>query len=444
MRKWLFLFAMFGSCLGGAINRACRGEGIEGRWEGVEAKGEEELPMVLEVRQAAGQWTATFSFPKNGILDAPLRKVSFKEGAFSAEFGPNPGASRIIGQQSDDALRGEISSGGNQMEMRLTRAKPLDRPYSIEPYVFQSGDIRLSGTLYRPRTPGPHPAVAIVPGSGDVPHVAHPFMADFFARSGCVCLLYSKRGVGESGGSWRDVGFWELADDANAAARILATLEDVDAKRVGLVGFSQAGWVMPMAASRNPQLAFLVVVSGGPISVEREGYWDVEYLLKKHGFRVDDVEEALSYYRLNNQVTRTGEGYEKLFEKLREIRQRPWFKLLQVSVPAPRDHWSRKFYRKIMDINHEPIVASLKIPVLWIYGDDDGDFPSLEAAKAVEQIRRDHDNDFTVRVFANASHGITVPPPKEATMRFGRPPADYPDLIATWMREKGFIRPNGS
>ncbi len=435
MRAVLCFSAWITLILGMDADLVRGGDEVVGRWEGVEAKDGEELPMVLDIRREGGSLKGTFSFPRNGILDAPLQSISATGDAVSAKYGPTERPATISAKLSGDKLLGEIVSGRLRLEMRLERVKPLERPYTVESLAVASGEVRLAGQLYRPRKPGRHPAVVIVPGSGDVAHVGHPFMADFLARRGCVCLLYSKRGVGESTGNWRDVGFWELADDANAAARALSELNDVDPARVGLLGHSQAGWILPMAASRNPQLAYLVVISGGPVTVEREGYWDVEYLLRHNGFDDADVEEALSYYQLNNHVTRTGKDYDKLVEKLNSIRARPWFRLLGVFVAAPPEHSSRQWYRRVMDLEHEPIVASLRVPVLWIYGDNDADFPSLDAARIVERIRDEHKKDFTVKIFPGASHAISVPAPKDSKLPFGRPAEDYPDLIERWLRD---------
>jgi len=69
-------------------------------------------------------------------------------------------------------------------------------------------------------------------------------------------LAYDKRGVGASTGRYRPFNvreseniFEELAADARAATRWPRTQKEVDPARIGLVGGSQAGWIMPLAAS---------------------------------------------------------------------------------------------------------------------------------------------------------------------------------------------------
>ena len=93
-----------------------------------------------------------------------MRSVSFDQGKLLAEYGPNESRFRIDATLSGEELRGDINGGRLSMEIRLSRARPLDRPYVVEPITFTSGDISLAGKLYRPRGGGRHPAVAIVPG----------------------------------------------------------------------------------------------------------------------------------------------------------------------------------------------------------------------------------------------------------------------------------------
>src|SRR5262249_22818654 len=89
--------------------------------------------------------------------------------------------------------------------------------------------------------------------------------APYFASLGFAVLAYDKRGVGQSGGTYpgnlaTDAAIDVLAQDAQAAARFLAAQPEVDPAKVGLAGASQAGWIMPLAASREPAIRFLVLL----------------------------------------------------------------------------------------------------------------------------------------------------------------------------------------
>ena len=119
----------------------------------------------------------------------------------------------------------------------------------------------IAGTLTMPAGAGPHPAVAVVHGSGVASRSTTGPVASFFARHGFAVLAYDKRGIHQSGGRYPGELASEstidiLARDAEAAARFLAAQPGVDDARVGLWGASQAGWIMPLAASREAAIRF--------------------------------------------------------------------------------------------------------------------------------------------------------------------------------------------
>jgi hypothetical protein len=57
---------------------------------------------------------------------------------------------------------------------------------------------------------------------------------------------YDKRGVGGSTGDWNTASFDDLAGDVVAAVEYLETRGDIDHGQIGLLGISQAGWIMPL------------------------------------------------------------------------------------------------------------------------------------------------------------------------------------------------------
>ena len=49
---------------------------------------------------------------------------------------------------------------------------------------------------------------------------------------------------------------------------------DIDPTRISLLGVSQAGWIMPLAAVRDPDIAFMISTSGAASSVGVSDYFD--------------------------------------------------------------------------------------------------------------------------------------------------------------------------
>ena len=145
--------------------------------------------------------------------------------------------------------------------------------------TFASLGATMAGEITYPRGAGPFPAVALVHGSGPVTREGNAPLVTLFRDLGFVVLAYDKRGTGASGGSYRGVGVRNsdsmipiLGADAAAAARALAADPLVDARRIGLAGGSQAGWVMAAALNGAP-IRFFVALSGPAVSVGEEMYF---------------------------------------------------------------------------------------------------------------------------------------------------------------------------
>lgn len=150
-----------------------------------------------------------------------------------------------------------------------TIPEPAERPeYVTENVKFKSTGVTLEGTIFKPKHP--YAAVVLVHGSGQEKRMAE--LAALLAANGIEVFTYDKRGVGESAGVYAgpEVGTNNidssnlklLALDASAASNTL--LAHLPAKNVplGLMGFSQAGWIIPMAAKENNKLNFMIIFSG--------------------------------------------------------------------------------------------------------------------------------------------------------------------------------------
>lgn len=234
---------------------------------------------------------------------------------------------------------------------------------------FQSGCETLAGTLYLPRSEGPHPAVAFVHGSGEAHRLGFGggWITTPLVEAGIAVLAYDKRGVGESEGACcpgDDGAFDAIATDAAAAVDLLRFREDIDHSHIGLLGVSQAGWVIPIVADRSPDVAFTVIFSGSAVSIGEE----------------------ILYSELTGEDDSTPPDHspEEIAARLEEA--------------GPSGFDPRPFLRRY------------RVPGLWIYGGLDQSQPTAQDVEVLEAIAAEEDRDFTVEVFPQVGHDTTHHP----------------------------------
>ena len=138
---------------------------------------------------------------------------------------------------------------------------------SVVNVKFNSAGVILEGTIYKPERV--EAAVVLVHGSGQEKRMSD--LASLLARNGIAVLTYDKRGVGNSGGLYAgpEVGTNNvdaanldlLALDASAATDELSKSLKTKRVPIGLMGFSQAAWVIPLAAKKNLKVKFMALFS---------------------------------------------------------------------------------------------------------------------------------------------------------------------------------------
>ena len=141
---------------------------------------------------------------------------------------------------------------------------------------FRSGGVAISGTVVLP--PKIWAAVVLVQGSGRQERMT--WFAKWLASQGVASLTYDKRGVGKSGGVYAgpEVGtpntdpanLQLLAGDAAAAVRELTHRLSKHGVPIGLIGMSQGGWIVPLAALRSPTVTFIILWSGPLVTTKEQ------------------------------------------------------------------------------------------------------------------------------------------------------------------------------
>jgi pimeloyl-ACP methyl ester carboxylesterase len=281
---------------------------------------------------------------------------------------------------------------------------PKESFYATEPVGFNNGDVHLAGTLLRPLTPGPHPAVVMLHGSGPATRETLQPFADVFARNGIAVLLHDKRGTGASTGNWTRATFDDLAGDALAAVEYLKTRHDINPRQIGLEGTSFGGWVAPLAASRSKDVAFVIVESAPAVSPLEHERQRVRTQLRADGFEPEVIVRALNFMEQKFDVARTGQGWDKLADAMKRSESEAWMAYVNPPSSLESLQWNWKY---LLSYDPRPALEQLTCPVLVLYGQLDSIVSPNENKRRMEAaLKRAGNHDATIKVFEKANHGF--------------------------------------
>ncbi len=323
---------------------------------------------------------------------------------------------------------------------RESGANAVRVPIRQEEVTFKNGDVTLAGTLVTPATKGQHPALVFTHGGGAAVREVYWGLGYLYAARGFVVLTYDKRGVGKSTGNWLAASFHDLADDAVAGAKFLQARTDVNPKQIGFWGLSQGGWIAPLAASRFPDAAYAIALSGGGLTPAETELFDTEYELTKAGYKPNEVQDALTFQRLKNDIIVSPDSNEKWeqYTKLRLIaKDQKWYRHQGIDVRGPekRDEGFWPYMRKFYFYDPAPTLRASKAPLLAIFGELDTPEGVKAEVRAIEQIMNQAGRrDYLVKVYPSARHNLMEVPrdnPGEY-VRLKRFPAGFFEMMVDW------------
>jgi pimeloyl-ACP methyl ester carboxylesterase len=227
--------------------------------------------------------------------------------------------------------------------------------------------------------------------------------ARFLIRSGVVVLGYDKRGVGGSTGDCNTATFDDLAGDVIAAVGYLKTRSDIDRNQIGLLGISQAGWVMPLAAVRSKDIAFLISISGAGVPAAETTIDQARNEMTMAGMPRQNVEAIIALQTLQYEFAKTGQGWEAYAaarEKLATRMGKP-----PDTIPGTPDHPYWQFIKRLYFYDPIPTLSQLRTPTLAVWGELDNNVMA-EKNKAVWEaaLKAAGNRNYTLRILPNANH----------------------------------------
>jgi dienelactone hydrolase len=261
-------------------------------------------------------------------------------------------------------------------------------PFIETPSRFQSHGTELAGVLIEPVPAAREkpPLAVLVHGSEKTAVLgnAYPYL---LAAQGIAVFAYDKRGTGGSQGDYTQ-NFELLADDAAAASAEARRLAAGRFDRFGFAGFSQGGWVAPLAAKRSGA-GFVVVGFGLMLTPLEEDEEQVLSELRRLGYPPRILVEAREVTRATGEImaSRFTRGYGRLAAVKRRLGAAPWLARIEGEFTGAILRTDEATLRRVgcalLDglnvmwrYDNVALMKTLDAPVLWVIAADDREAPS--------------------------------------------------------------------
>lgn len=279
---------------------------------------------------------------------------------------------------------------------------------------------------------GAHLAVTYSPGRGTAVVALHGASAGtrnfrlyehlhaVLPAIGLGVATFDRRGEGGSSGAPSRGSFEVQARDA------LAVADSLDIDRIGLWGFSQGGWVAPLAAVMSRRVEFLVLIASTGVTPAEQMRYAVAEQVRRAGFGQEAALRAVNLRRryeawVHESGDVSGSGLER---ELRRASHEPWWEYAFLPTDLP-DAAGRASWISEMDFDPVPIFAATAVPALLFYGADDGWTPVASSLAAWRQARGD---GVEVVVIPDASHDLSLQGARLSPM--------YEHRLVGWLRSR--------
>lgn len=300
--------------------------------------------------------------------------------------------------------------------------------YTSETFRFTDAQRKqvLEGTLTIPKTfTSSTKVVVLVAPPLPIPRDYYGLfstLADILSKNGCATFRYDNRAYTDKSLSEEDetVTMFDQADDVHEAIRALRRDQRFARHRIGLLGHSEGGNAVAIAASRNKDVNFVICLSTCGIKGVDLGYEQTSAPILFNRKMPEDVREFMlrslkSYLHIVNEYNSLDSIKRKLKQELTNQ-----YNLVndksRIYGKASLDEISRKVIggytrpRMIAFIKYDPDLyfSKLSCPVLIMCGKMDGNIDCEKHLNGLKKIlEKNGKQNYEVLAIDSVSHGYT-------------------------------------
>lgn len=437
-------------------------------WSGTLALPSELRDLVVTFEKSGdGAWTATMDVPVIQAKGIQLGNVKLAPEQLEFTLGKREHYALTRARDAAEASGwGHIA--GQQFAIKMVRIPPGEPPRSAivrpqtprPPFPYEEREVtvdapeggKLAGTLTIPAGSGPHPAVLLWSGSGQQDrdeqiygHRPYAVVADRLTREGLVTLRLDDRGAGKTVGELGSMQT-EIAD-AGAAVAFLKAQQEVDAKRIGLIGHSTGGMVVPYVALETQGVAFIVSLAGPGVSGVELVPMQIEALGRAAGTPEEQLQAQVAMQKKIGAAILQGEDATR--KALREILSPEIVKAVgrpataaeldeavELKMKEVWNPWGLSFFK----LDPRAAWKKLDLPVLLLVGELDLQVPAdANIAAVTEALGERAAKRLTARKLAGLNH-LFQHAQKGLVEEYGMIEESFDpatlDTLAAWVKEQ--------
>jgi pimeloyl-ACP methyl ester carboxylesterase len=281
----------------------------------------------------------------------------------------------------------------------------------------------------------PLAGVVLVDGSGEGAADDWGEWPERFLACGAVVLTHDKPGCGESPGEWLTQTFLDRANESLSAARVLREHPAVAAQPVGLLGFSQGGWVSLLAASLDPKLVdFVISISGPGVGPAEQERYRIERELRSRGVADDDVGEALAWIDERGRRLLAGENPGDVLAQQERHADCAWY---AGATQYFDTELALGFLARNLDFDPVPALEQVSCPVLALHGAADTIVPVATSIAAYAAHLPPLPGDpHGIASFPGADHGLFTADPDPAVPRTDQLAPGFLPMLAAFLEDR--------
>jgi len=305
---------------------------------------------------------------------------------------------------------------------------------TVETIAFYNQSLKYVGTLYKPTSDPPFPAVVVVhPASGgEQTDRFFDHLKSEIPKHGIAVLVFDRRGSGGSQGNFETSDFNDLADDVVSAVEYLESRIDINKSKIGLHGTSQGAWIAPIAAAKKPEIACMVAVSASGVTPAEQMDYGVAFHLERDGYDGSVIDKVIELRTLVNEYFRGHASREHVAIELGCYESEPWFEkgYLFPSLELPVDIKQSKWHYE-MDYEPLSIWKNVHQPTLFLFAEIDEWVP-IETSMRNYLSATAHLTDVTIHRTSGTNHLMSVSR-DENVLDISR---EYLDVLLDWLKSR--------